>query len=29
LPSLAQFRKQIRRTGTAAVKLLRAERDAR
>jgi len=28
LPSLAQFRRQIGRTGTAAVKLLRKERDA-
>jgi prevent-host-death family protein len=29
LPSLAQFRRQIGRTGTAAVKLVREERDAR
>jgi prevent-host-death family protein len=29
LPSLAQFRNRIRRTGTASVKLLRDERDAR
>lgn len=29
LPSLVQFRKQIGATGTAAVKLLREERDAR
>jgi prevent-host-death family protein len=28
LPSLAQFRRQIGRIGTAAVKLLREERDA-
>ena len=28
LPSLAQFRRQIGRTGTAAVKLVREERDA-
>ena len=29
LPSLAQFRKQIGRAGTAAAKLVREERDAR
>ncbi len=29
LPSLTQFRKEIGRTGTPAVKLLREERNAR